>query len=256
MIKPGSEILCTLAKDKPAEELIPLNIVLGKSVINYDAIFYMCNPDRQLFEIGSRANLHSYDFDKMKENGVAVGKRPYSGTGALIGRTDITYSVHVNKLAFANGAGATNAFAFKWISTIVKNSFRNIGIDCELKKTAVGNRRDPVCMAAESFFEIVDKQGNKLHSSITSSDELMWSYAGHIFMTDEWRDIYQYINAPTQMLTLANMTQQTALKGINIDIFFNSFMKEFSKSFDKVTVRELSPREIELEQALIPKVSI
>jgi lipoate-protein ligase A len=144
MIKTGSEILCTIAKDKPANELIPLNIALGKSIINYDAIFYMCNPDRQLFEIGARANVHAYDFDKMRSNGVEIGKRPYGGTGALIGKTDITYSIHINKLAFVNGLEFSPAFAFKWVSNIVKNSFTNAGVECKLKKTHATKEKDRV----------------------------------------------------------------------------------------------------------------
>jgi len=240
------KIRCILEEDKPAEEIMPWSEVFANSTLSYDAVFLMCNADREWLNLGSQANPDMYDFDKLQRENVFVGKRSFTGTANLFGTKDINYYLHINKMSFINECEVTDAFAYRWMQRLVLDVFKSLNIPAELSNTN-NQSKTAVCMTNDAFQELLNEDGEKIHVSAKNSSLIRWSYAGNIFQDNAWEKIYDYIKMPVPM---ANGAKKYNYDHINTIDFFNAFVNRFSKHFE-IEINSTTDREKYIQRSLV-----
>lgn len=242
MIKDNKTLRVLKTENIQPDLLIPLDYINSRTSINYDAVFHIVNPADRLLELGTRATANLYNYDKIKESGITVSKRPYGGTGDIIGRKDVTWSIHINKLSFIDEYNTSGGTAFKFFINIIHQALKSLELDVEIRDTKQHNKKDGVCIHTVGRSEIVNKNGEKLHTGIFSEDILTFSMGGHFLVSDEWAEIYDFINAPVE-IKYKSSKLELECPGFNINTIYNKIIKELQNFFiiaeDEVTEDEL-----------------
>lgn len=193
--------------------------------------------------LGAFQSADEIDWDACARDGVEVVRRITGGRAVLHG-ADFTYSVSANRstLQFPDEIRGS----FFAVSRALVAGLARLGVEAQASSTSrPGQRREPFCFAATSWFEI-EERGRKLIGSAQRRFRNSFLQQGSMPMAFEAESFYRYIRFPdpsrrAEAVAAARLAVCDLAGTAERPVTFDDVVNAFAAGFEETLAVSLKP---------------
>jgi lipoate-protein ligase A len=202
--------------------------------------------DPPTISIGLFQSAADIDYDKCKDDGIGIVRRPTGGR-AVLHDEELTYSI----LFTANDYKPfRKKDIFIFVAGCLVNSLRLLGIECKIAEKSRGDLRTANCFAAPAQFEIETLGHGKLIGSAQVIKDGVALQHGAIPLTGSYKNISKYLKCDSAFKKNISSLSQAAAVKINEEDLLTALKNGFGQHIPLIE-GELSDFEMSLTTALV-----
>jgi lipoate-protein ligase A len=181
--------------------------------------------DPPTISIGLFQSAADIDFDKCKNDGIGIVRRPTGGR-AVLHDEELTYSI----LFTANDYKPfRKRDIYLFVAGCLVDSLRLLGIECKIAEKSRGDLRSANCFASPAQFEIETLGQGKLIGSAQVIKDGVALQHGTIPLTGSYKNISKYLKCDSSFKKNISSLSQAAAVRINEGDLLNALKNGFGQ---------------------------